>query len=88
MGYPGSFPEKVQWIIQVMVDKDGALTEENRSLEAAKKRVGELEKALKESQDYHRKTEVNLNNKHGENLYLYKDLFKSLHEIFFCRGSF
>lgn len=70
-------------MIQVMVDKDGALTEANWSLEATKKRVGELEKALKESQDYHRKTKVNLNNKHGENLYVYKDLFKSLHESLF-----
>lgn len=57
-----------------------ALEEGTQSLELAQKRNNKLEKALKESQDNQNKTKVCLNNMCKQNLYLCKDLAKSMQD--------
>lgn len=56
LGYSGSLPKKAHRLVQVVIDKDGALTKANWSLEVAQNKTKEFEKALKESQDDHQKT--------------------------------
>lgn len=64
----------MQRLAQVVVDRHEALTEENRSLKASKRRIEELDKALKNSQYDHQKTKVGLTNMREENIFLCKEL--------------
>lgn len=60
LGYPITFLEKEQRLVQVVVDKNETLSKVKRSLEVTHKKANDLEKALKETWKDHLKTQAGL----------------------------